>query len=148
MKNVLFLCTGNYYRSRFAEALFNHESGLRNLEWRAFSRGLALERLHVPNPTLSPHTAERLEAAAIGLHHTSPRPIPASEGDFDSAEMIVALYESEHRPLMAERFPQWTGHTLFWDVPDLDERTAQEALGAIETQVLNLLEALEADPNL
>ena len=25
-KTVLFLCTGNYYRSRFAEELFNHEA--------------------------------------------------------------------------------------------------------------------------
>jgi hypothetical protein len=26
MKSVLFLCTGNYYRSRFAEELFNHRA--------------------------------------------------------------------------------------------------------------------------
>jgi protein-tyrosine phosphatase len=25
-KQVLFLCTGNYYRSRYAEELFNHLS--------------------------------------------------------------------------------------------------------------------------
>src|SRR5437764_4729434 len=40
----LFLCTGNYYRSRFAEVLFNSVAGKFGLSWRASSRGLALER--------------------------------------------------------------------------------------------------------
>ncbi len=41
---VLFLCTGNYYRSRFAEALFNAVAGKMGLPWKATSRGLARER--------------------------------------------------------------------------------------------------------
>jgi protein-tyrosine-phosphatase len=39
-KTVLFLCTGNYYRSRFAEALFNSVAGKMGLPCRASSRGL------------------------------------------------------------------------------------------------------------
>ncbi|MBN2191381.1 MAG: hypothetical protein JW751_01075 [Polyangiaceae bacterium] len=38
---VLFLCTGNYYRSRFAEAVFSHGASQRAVGWRALSRGLA-----------------------------------------------------------------------------------------------------------
>src|SRR5690242_19888950 len=41
---VLFLCTGNYYRSRYAENLFNSVAGKMGLPWKASSRGLALER--------------------------------------------------------------------------------------------------------
>src|SRR5437763_450596 len=40
---ILFLCTGNYCRSRFAEVLFNSVAGKFGLSWRASSRGLALE---------------------------------------------------------------------------------------------------------
>src|SRR5438067_13147678 len=43
-KTVLFLCTGNYFRSRFAEVLFNSVAGKMGLPWTASSRGLALER--------------------------------------------------------------------------------------------------------
>ena len=43
-RTVLFLCTGNYYRSRFAEILFNSVAGKMGLPWKASSRGLALER--------------------------------------------------------------------------------------------------------
>jgi protein-tyrosine phosphatase len=31
-KIMLFLCTGNYYRSRFAELLFNHLAKQRGLD--------------------------------------------------------------------------------------------------------------------
>jgi protein-tyrosine-phosphatase len=41
---VLFVCTGNYYRSRFAEVLFNSVADKMGLPWRAASKGLALER--------------------------------------------------------------------------------------------------------
>ena len=41
MKTLLFLCTGNYYRSRYAEELFNHRAAPAGLNWRAQSRGLA-----------------------------------------------------------------------------------------------------------
>ena len=38
---VLFLCTGNYYRSRYAEEVFNYITKVEGLAWRAFSRGVA-----------------------------------------------------------------------------------------------------------
>src|SRR5581483_539337 len=41
-KQVLFVCTGNYYRSRFAEAFFNQKACEARLAWRAVSRGLRL----------------------------------------------------------------------------------------------------------
>ncbi|MFX7063749.1 hypothetical protein ABTH87_19020, partial [Acinetobacter baumannii] len=41
MKKILFLCTGNYYRSRYAEEIFNHAARRKGLRWRAFSRGAA-----------------------------------------------------------------------------------------------------------
>lgn len=40
MDTVLFLCTGNYDKSRFAEEYFNHRAILLGAGWRADSRGL------------------------------------------------------------------------------------------------------------
>jgi protein-tyrosine phosphatase len=47
VSTVLFLCTGNYYHSRFAEILFNSVASRMGLPWRASSRGLALVVLHI-----------------------------------------------------------------------------------------------------
>ena len=43
-RTVLFLCTGNYYRSRFAEILFDSVAVKMGLPWKASSRGLACDQ--------------------------------------------------------------------------------------------------------
>ncbi len=69
-KTVLFLCTGNYYRSRFAELLFNHLASQNKLEWIAISRGLALERgAHNIGP-ISKDTVEALAERGVRLRRT------------------------------------------------------------------------------
>ena len=39
-KEVIFVCTANYYRSRFCEYLFNALAKKSGLRWRATLRGL------------------------------------------------------------------------------------------------------------
>ena len=70
---ILFICTGNYYRSRFAEAVFNHYSEAHVLPWRAFSRGLAIH-LVPPEFLLSPDTHEHLTQRKIEVAPHRPRP--------------------------------------------------------------------------
>lgn len=43
VKAILFLCTGNYYRSRFAEELFNFRAPALCPGWVAGSRGIAVD---------------------------------------------------------------------------------------------------------
>src|SRR5215467_12947219 len=62
---VLFLCTGNYYRSRYAEVLFNAVAGRMNLPWKASSRGLALERGVNNVGPMEVSAVEALEARAL-----------------------------------------------------------------------------------
>ena len=64
-KTVLFLCTGNYYRSRFAEVLFNSVAGRTGLSWRASSRGLALERGVNNVGPMAVKAVKALEALAV-----------------------------------------------------------------------------------
>ena len=66
VKRVLFICTGNYYRSRFAEEWFNFlVRQERALHWVADSRGLALELRHLERrPHLPAHTSRRCWSVA------------------------------------------------------------------------------------
>ena len=139
---VLFLCTGNYYRSRFAELLFNHLVSAASLPHHADSRALALERGGGNVGPISASTADALTAKGVKMpaRHRSPR--QASEADFVDFDLIIALKEAEHRPLMTQRFPAHAGRVQYWHVHDLDAATPQEALAQIETNVRQLIGSL------
>lgn len=91
MKKVLFLCTGNYYRSRFAEHLFNHLATKRGLNWQADSRALALERGTKNVGAISWYAAGELRIRGISLPDNERFPWQAKEEDFQTADMIIAL---------------------------------------------------------
>src|SRR5437867_2148539 len=133
-KKLLFLCTGNYYRSRFAEILFNSVAEKMGLPWRASSRGLALERGVNNIGPMAVFAVKALEARGLrGLSEFARFPIQATAEDFEKAKWIVALKEPEHLPLLQERFPAWAEIVEFWQVDD-----APEALAMIEREVMDL----------
>ena len=137
-QTVLFLCTGNYYRSRFAEILFNSLAGKMGLLWQASSRGLALER-GINN--VGPMEVSAIKALeTLGVHHADAvtrLPVQATVEDLEAADRIVALKQDEHLPLLQERFPSWAEKVEFWHVDD-----GPEALPLIEQEVMNLLARL------
>jgi protein-tyrosine-phosphatase len=133
-KNILFLCTGNYYRSRFAEILFNSVAGRMGLTWRASSRGLALERGANNIGPMAVAAIKALEARGLCAVADFARfPIQVTMNDFELADWIVALKQAEHLPLLQDRFPSWVEKVEYWQVDD-----APEAVALIEREVMDL----------
>src|SRR4051812_36169877 len=101
VRGVLFLCTGNYYRSRFAEIVFNSVAQRMGLPWQASSRGLALERgtLNVgPMARLAVEAVERMGIRAADA--LTRLPVQLTLAELERADRIVALKQAEHRPLL------------------------------------------------
>src|SRR2546421_6158003 len=99
-KSVLFLCTGNYYRSRFAAILFNSVAAKMGLPWKASSRGLALERGVNNVGPMAVAAVQALQALGVRAAEDCARlPAQATEDDLGKAGWIVALSDEEHRPL-------------------------------------------------
>ncbi len=134
-KSVLFLCTGNYYRSRFAEILFNSVAVKMGLPWSASSKGLALER-GVDN--VGPMAILAIEALkTLGVRAAADQarfPEQVAAHDFEKADLIVALKRAEHLPLLQERFPGWAERVEFWHIDD-----APGVLGLIDQEIMNLV---------
>jgi protein-tyrosine phosphatase len=73
-------------------------------------------------------------------------PAPSTTADFESADLIVALSDAEHRPLMTERYPDWHGRTDFWDIDDVGLTPSDVALPAIRERVEALVLELSGRP--
>lgn len=139
VRQVLFICTGNYYRSRHAEAFLNWRADRLGLPVRGFSRGL-LTSLVADEPTpLSPHTAARLDELGIPRRLTGPAPVQLARDDLARAHRSVALRRAEHREMMLRDHPEWADRIDYWDVRDIDEGPPAQALALIEEQVESLL---------
>ena len=140
MNQILFLCSGNYYRSRFAEILFNYHARQRGLKWMADSRGLAIDPTN--SGSISRYTKSCLAARGI-LSDTCERlPLTVVEADFAAAQRVIAVKEAEHRPLVETRFSKWRDRVEYWHIHDLDCATPEEAIPHLEREVLSLLDRL------
>jgi protein-tyrosine-phosphatase len=141
MKRVLFLCTGNYYRSRFAEHLFNDRVRRAGLEWEASSRALAIERGKGNVGPMSIHAVEALAERGVRLS-TERLPLPCTVEDLVSADLAIAVKEAEHRPLLSERFAGWERRVTYWHVHDIDGETPANTLAEIDRHVDKLITSL------
>jgi len=142
-QTLLFLCTGNYYRSRFAEYYFNHRAAEARLNWRAGSKGLKIdvERKFNIGP-ISGQAVDRLARHGIFLAEPIPFPQPLSAADLEAAALTIAVKEAEHRPLLAGQFPGWVERVTYWHIHDLDQATAAEALAQLEDRIGALIDHL------
>ncbi|MDQ3043170.1 MAG: low molecular weight phosphatase family protein [Acidobacteriota bacterium] len=141
---VLFLCTGNYYRSRFSEIYFNHLSRKHNYVWQADSRGFRLNN-EENFGAMSPFALSRLKNLKIDVAQPQRYPKALTAEDLERAGLIVALYDVEHRPWVIQNFPNWLEKIEYWQVPDVPLATPQAALRLIEKQIDKLFERLVLD---
>lgn len=145
MQHVLFICTGNYYRSRFAELLFNDLAARRGVAWRAFSRGTDVHGAGRFNlGAISPWARAALEARGVVLDPRLRGPAQLTDDDLALAHLLVAVSEREHRPHLERGHPDAVQRITFWAVEDLHLVTADHALAELERRVLGLLDDLAA----
>jgi protein-tyrosine phosphatase len=138
MKRILFVCTGNYYRSRFAEILFNHLAPQQRLKARAFSRGLEVFKQRNEGP-ISGYAREYLDQLTIPLPEPLTHPQQISPRDFDIADQIILLDRKEHHPMMEAYFPEYLATVDFWEFADADLHTPAEMLPLLRERVHRFL---------
>ncbi|QQO32289.1 low molecular weight phosphatase family protein [Bradyrhizobium diazoefficiens] len=141
---VLFLCTGNYYRSRYAEEIFNHQAGVERLEWHAFSRAVA-ENLFPENVgPMSPYTLNALQAKGVAPEGATRNPVLCTVDDFAQAALVVALKDAEHRPMIERRFAAVAHRVEYWNVDDIELLDPPTALRKIDDLVGRLIGTLRS----
>ncbi|MDA7618096.1 MAG: hypothetical protein P8L18_01965 [Verrucomicrobiota bacterium] len=122
MQKILFICTGNWYRSRLSEVLFNYYAMVGKLSWRADSRGLTETSIS----GISMEALAYLEQKGLHTYLDTPRdPEAIRVSDLEESDLIVVLCRSEHEGMMRERFGQipkfmeQQGKLRYWNVFDV-----------------------------
>jgi protein-tyrosine phosphatase len=110
------------------------------MPWKAVSRGL---RVDLAGPgAISPYTLARVAALGIDCGEAQP-PAPCAVWDLTDADLVIALKEDEHRPMLAERFAGWEDRVNYWHVHDIDQVKPEDALDEIEQLVRDLVRELK-----
>ncbi len=144
LHRLLFLCGANYYLSRFCEELFNHYAATRRLPWQALSRAL-LEAPATRNVgPMSAFAIEQLRKRAIQPLNHLRLPLPVNAFDFETSELVIAVNEAEHRPVLESRWLRHAKAVWYWHVADIDTLPPRHALALAEGQVATLLDELAA----
>ena len=130
-RRLLFLCTGNYYRSRFAEEYWNARAEGEGLAWRADSRALA-DPPSLGNPgTMSSGALAELRRLGIAARRALHPPLSIRAGEFALYARVIALDREEHLPLVLRSFPEHARRVEYWDIGDVwkeEPRSAMERL--------------------
>jgi protein-tyrosine phosphatase len=143
---VLFLCSGNYYRSRFAELFFNARAESAKLSWRADSRGLVPDCFSRNPGPIAQGTLAALEARGIVCSAPHRFPLVATEEDLRAADRIIALKEAEHRPILQARFAAVEPRVEYWHIHDVDAAAPAVAIPALELELAKLMRSLGCEP--
>lgn len=141
MNTVLFLCSGNYYRSRYAEVVFNALAAQSGIPWQAESRALRISGNNVG--PISIHARKGLSERGIELPDDVRFPIEVTEEELNAAKRIVAVKEAEHRSMVAQKFPEWGDRIEFWQIHDIDCAEPADALPELHAAVMKLHEELK-----
>ena len=115
---VLFVCTGNYYRSRFAAIYFNFLMDKKQSLLKATSRGLRIQNPKNIGP-LSPLVIDYLQLLQIPIPSAIPPKKQLVEADLLNHPYVILMDREEHLPMMEEKFPHFTETVTFWSFPDV-----------------------------
>jgi protein-tyrosine phosphatase len=137
---VLFICTGNFYRSRFAQAAFNEQA---TDGWTAFSRGFDTSKPR--KTTVSPLVSEELARRHVSPDRVAGAPTQLTRQDLDDASVVVLLDGAEHMPMLKKRFPDFPlDKVRSWSVADVPKTAPAVAFTQIWQAAAALLGELTA----
>ena len=146
MRTLLFLCTGNYYRSRFAEEYWNALSEREALAWRADSRALA-DPPYMGGPgTMSSNALGELERLGIRPRAALRAPLSLRAEELALYARVIALDGDEHRPMVLRSFAPHAERIEYWDIGDVWKEEPRSAIDRLVRRLDGLLLELRARP--
>ena len=141
MNNILFVCTGNIFRSRFAEEVFNHLCKINGVDATAFSAGLQVGRYKQRKiywPAMS--ELERLKIEPLRSNEDS---VHINDIDVSIYYQIICMDEEEHKPMVRSN-ELLSGFTFqYWNIVDMPKVSSDISLPKCYKKVESLIDQLK-----
>src|SRR6185437_8162188 len=80
-----------------------------------------------------------LKEMAISARDADRFPRQRTIDDLASTDLLIAVKEAEHRPLMRERFAEWEHRLDYWNIDDVEDAEPANALKLLTKEVRTLL---------
>lgn len=94
---------------------------------------------------MSVFARDALEAKGVVPEGATRAPQPCALHDFDNAQLVIAVKEAEHRPLIERRFPEAASRVSYWHVDDIEFAEPSVALAMIDDHVSDLITSLRSN---
>ena len=141
MNNILFVCTGNIFRSRFAEEVFNHLCKINGVDATAFSAGLQVGRYKqrkIYRPAMN--ELERLKIEPLRSNEDS---VHIDDIDVSIYDQIICMDEEEHKPMVRSN-ELLSGFTFqYWNIVDMPKVPSDISLPRCYKKVETLIDQLK-----
>ncbi|HEY5621636.1 MAG TPA: low molecular weight phosphatase family protein [Pontiella sp.] len=146
MKKILFLCSGNYYRSRMAEEYFNHCAARDGMDWQADSMALRsdLEMTGNEGP-LSLNALNQLRGHNIPIRNADRMPRTLLPDKLPLFSRIVAMSRREHEPMIRQICPDIFSRLEYWEIGDIGVDLPEEAFEKVRRNVDRLIVQLKRE---
>ena len=150
---VTFVCTGNYYRSRFAESYFNYLCDILKLDYVADSYGLAIhfaDELAKEHGEVSPFSRERMNYIGIPERYFERDRKSLTKDAIENSDMVIAMDKEEHTPMIMESFPSYINQFNFFEVKDVFDWEPKQTLDETQKMVERMINDIvnEKDVNI
>jgi protein-tyrosine phosphatase len=94
-----------------------------------------------PGP-ISRHTLAACQRLSIQRPASERFPRKVTNEDFVSSDLVIAVKEAEHRPMMERGFPAHLPRVEFWHVDDIDCAEPCATIADLEQRIANLINRL------
>tara|TARA_A100001011_G_scaffold94934_1_gene99769 strand:+ start:5838 stop:6266 length:429 start_codon:yes stop_codon:yes gene_type:complete len=142
MKKVLFVCTANIHRSRFAEEVFNFFCTKHNKDYHAFSAGLRVgdysyRKIYFP-------ALENLKVFNIIPKRPNDLSKHIKDVNLENYDKIICMDEDEHKP-MVNSDPKLSNYNFeYWNITDMPKVDSNVSLPICYKKVENLLNEMSS----
>ena len=136
MTKVLFVCTANIHRSRFAEEVFNYLSEKNKKSSSAFSAGLRVgdynfRKIYYP-------ALDNLEKFNILPKRADELSVHINNIDLNQYDRLICMDKNEHKPMIQSDPYLSTFKFEYWDITDMPKVDSNISLPKCYKQVESL----------